>query len=672
MIAIETPPEGFILTVDGRKVLAHTRRSPCLELGRGESIVKQSRGRFSIRSRRDEYVHLKSFKIVESSADFVVIEFEGMLSMAVREREGRLKLSFSRYDASINRFRLRIAARPEESIFGCGERFSRLDLKHRRIALWVRERGSGSGLGLASMSARRRGAGGGMDASAKEIPAFVSTEGYWCIVDAVSYSVFEFRRASTVIESWSVPREILIGYGADPAESTAAMNSCIGKSPLPPDWTFDGAWLGVSGGLVDLAGALGAVKEAGAAVGAVWVPDWCGIPSTAGRPRAASEWKADESLYPHLAEEIAALRAKGIRFVGRIDPYLSPEGRLGEEASARGFCVKNSEGGDYLVPAHVSPVAMIDLTNADAFAWIKGVIARDLIGIGMSAWAAEGCELLPADALLSSGETGIEAHNRWSVLWARANREAIEESGRASELSFFVRSAWLGSARYATSFVCGGQLPVLEGERGLEGAVVSALANSFSGAVSWHCEAGGGIDAHRGPENPECLARWMETAAFTPLFRTRAPCRASVRGGKNTEVMPWSNPTALAVFARMSQAYAALKPYHLAVAAESAERGLPPLRHPWMHYSEDRKVLRLSRQFLYGRDLMIAPNLSAGSVLTELYLPEDEWVHLWTSRSFRGGEVSIESPLGYPAVFYRAASPFASLFDTMRRTGRRS
>jgi alpha-glucosidase len=90
-----------------------------------------------------------------------------------------------------------------------------------------------------------------------------------------------------------------------------------------------------------------------------------------------------------------------------------------------------------------------------------------------------------------------------------------------------------------------------------------------------------------------------------------------------------------------------------------------------MHYEGDSQAQRLSCQYLYGRDLMIAPVLSPRAALTELYLPEDEWVHLWSSRGFRGGYVAVESPQGYPAVFYRAASPFAPLFDALRRTAKR-
>jgi hypothetical protein len=42
--------------------------------------------------------------------------------MAVRWEGDCLRLSFSRFDSAVNLFRLRIAAWPDERIFGCGER----------------------------------------------------------------------------------------------------------------------------------------------------------------------------------------------------------------------------------------------------------------------------------------------------------------------------------------------------------------------------------------------------------------------------------------------------------------------------------------------------------------------------------------------------------------------
>ena len=97
-------------------------------------------------------------------------------------------------------------------------------------------------------------------------------------------------------------------------------------------------------------------------------------------------------------------------------------------------------------------------------------------------------------------------------------------------------------------------------------------------------------------------------------------------------------------------------------------RSIPPIRHTWLHYEDQPELRQLQYQFLYGRDILVAPVTKPGKELAEAVLPSDTWVHLWTSREFRGGEVTIEAPLGYPPVFYRAESPWASLFEGLRRS----
>jgi len=317
---------------------------------------------------------------------------------------------------------------------------------------------------------------------------------------------------------------------------------------------------------------------------------------------------------------------------------------------------------------------MLDLTGIEALAWLKGKLRVGLLEIGMSGILAEGGESLPADAVLASGESAAPAHNRWPLLWSKACREAIDEAraliGPACDAVLLARSGAFGSGRYVNAFWSGDQPATFSKYDGLPGSVPAALSLGLSGGGLWHSEAGGSISFAWARRSPECLARWIEMAAFTPILRVGDGLRP------DASAQVWGDPSALAHLARMSEVYAALKPYHIAVAAEHESLGLPPIRHPWMHYEADPQARRLSCQFLYGRDLMVAPALSksprgGSGPLTELYLPDDEWVHLWTSRRFRGGRVSVESPLGYPAAFYRSASPFAALFDALRRTARR-
>jgi alpha-glucosidase len=667
MISIEPVVEGFVLIVDGRRVLAHSRRNPCVEIGTAENLVKRGQGSCKLRSRRVVRTPLRAFKIIESSGDIAVIDFDGRLTMALRRKDGMLRLSFSRFDSSVNYFRLRLAAWPDERIFGGGERFERLDLKGRRISLWVQDRGIGHVSGPLRALAILSGESGGEDGSSSfPVPVFVSTKNYWCAVDSTAYTIFDFCRVSTAIYSWAVPREVVFGWSGDAASVVSEISSFVGKPPALPDWAYDGAWIEVRGGNGEMHRRLDVALGSGVKVAAVWARDWCGPWPQVQGPRAMRNYSSDSSLYPALASEIAALRSRGIRFLGYVTPFLDPEGSIYGQASAKGFCVKDPGGDDYLLAARGRPSALFDLSNPEAVAWLKDLMRRQMLDIGMSGWLADMGEQLPADAILASGEDAALAHNRWPLLWAKASREVIDDAGRAAGTVLLLRSGWLGATRYANAFWSGEQPATFSRRDGLPGSVAAALSLGLSGGGFWHSEAGGSLSFAWARRSPECLGRWFEMSAFSPILR--------VGDGQRPEfgAQFWSSSENLALLARMSEIYAALKPYHAAVAEEQVESGLPPLRHPWMHYEADPQAHLLAYQYLYGRDLMVAPALGPRDTLTRLYLPEDEWVHLWTSRLFRGGRVAIESPLGYPAVFYRAASPFASLFDALRRTARRT
>lgn len=69
-----------------------------------------------------------------------------------------------------------------------------------------------------------------------------------------------------------------------------------------------------------------------------------------------------------------------------------------------------------------------------------------------------------------------------------------------------------------------------------------------------------------------------------------------------------------------------------------------------------------------GRDVLVAPAFSPGAARTTLPLPAGHWQHVWSSRIYRGQRtVTVDSPLGKPAVFVRAGS---KLTDTIRRAGK--
>lgn len=96
--------------------------------------------------------------------------------------------------------------------------------------------------------------------------------------------------------------------------------------------------------------------------------------------------------------------------------------------------------------------------------------------------------------------------------------------------------------------------------------------------------------------------------------------------------------------------------------------GLPVQRPLFLHYEDDRQTYAIQDCYLYGADMLVAPVWKAGETQRTLYLPgNEEWVHLWSGARHSGGrEITIEAPLGQPAVFYRAESGHVSLFEQLR------
>ncbi len=98
--------------------------------------------------------------------------------------------------------------------------------------------------------------------------------------------------------------------------------------------------------------------------------------------------------------------------------------------------------------------------------------------------------------------------------------------------------------------------------------------------------------------------------------------------------------------------------------AEAVNQGLPAQRPLFMHYPDDDGTYDIQYEYLFGRDLLVAPVYRPGKQAWSTYLPKDNWVHLWTGEHFTGGDtVEVQAPLGQMPVFYRADSAFASLFE---------
>ena len=90
------------------------------------------------------------------------------------------------------------------------------------------------------------------------------------------------------------------------------------------------------------------------------------------------------------------------------------------------------------------------------------------------------------------------------------------------------------------------------------------------------------------------------------------------------------------------------------------------IRPLFLHHEDDLRCYTEQFEYLLGEDVLVAPVWQAAQETRTVYLPEGEWIHLWTGREYGRGEHTVPAPLGFPPVFWKKGSRWASLMEDIR------
>ncbi|XP_027349207.1 uncharacterized protein LOC113860869 [Abrus precatorius] len=613
-----------------------------------------------------------------------------VLVSSVEEEIGDLRISKSE---EFNRMWLTYASDENERFYGFGEQFSHMNFKGKRVPIFVQEQGIGRGdqpITLAANLISYR-AGGDWSTTYAPSPFYMTSKMRSVYLEGYDYTVFDLTRLDRVqiqIHGNSVEGRIL--HGNSPCELIERFTESIGRLPELPEWIISGAIVGMQGGTDAVRHIWNVLRTYDVPISAFWLQDWVGQRETLIGSQLWWNWEVDSQRYCGWKELIKDLRTQHIRVMTYCNPCLAPVNEkqnkrrnLFAEAKQMDILVKDSNGNPYMVPNTAFDVGMLDLTHPKTATWFK-LILQEMVDDGVRGWMADFGEGLPVDAVLYSGENPISAHNRYPELWAKINRELVEEwksnsldkvkEDQEEDLVFFMRAGYRDSPKWGMLFWEGDQMVSWQTNDGIKSSVVGLLSSGISGYAFNHSDIGGyctiNLPIVKYRRTQELLLRWMELNSFTTAFRTHEGNKPS----SNSQF--YSNQQTLSHFARFAKVYAAWKFYRIQLVKEAAKKGLPVCRHLFLHYPNDERVHHLSyEQFLVGSEFLVVPVLDKGKKKVKAYFPLGEscsWLHIWTGKVFskQGSEEWIESPIGYPAVFVKVDSHIGETFlNNLRSLG---
>lgn len=278
-------------------------------------------------------------------------------------------------------------------------------------------------------------------------------------------------------------------------------------------------------------------------------------------------------------------------------------------------------------------------------------VHKPLLDLGIDGWWPDQGDGLDASSRLARNRMYFEGHQMY----------------RPNERVYALhRNAYAGMQRYA-AFLWSGD--VQSRWETLKNHIPIGINTGLSGIPYWGSDIGGFVPTQE--YTGELYVRWFQFAAFNPLFRSHGrDWRLHMPWGWNTGEIGYPetpnyhpDPSELhnAAIEPICKKYLELRyqmlPYLYSAAKETCETGVPIIRSLWLHYPTDAAAVARGDEYLYGRDILVAPVVEKGATSRSLYLPRGTWFDFWTRERSEGGrEVTRNVDLATMPLYVRAGA----------------
>jgi alpha-glucosidase len=368
--------------------------------------------------------------------------------------------------------------------------------------------------------------------------------------------------------------------------------------------------------------------------------------------------------YGKPGELFEELREQGYKAVTIIDPgtKLDEDYFMCQEGTQNHYFATDTDGKIYVNEVWPGESNYPDFGREEVRNW-WGEHHKFLLDIGAAGiWndmnePASFQGELPMDVVFHDEErttNHAEMHNVYGHYMSKATFDGLRKLSNKRPF-VITRACYAGTQKYSTVWTGDNQ--------SLWSHLQMMVPQMCNLGMSGFAFAGTDVGGFGADTTPELLARWVEAASFSPLFRNH-----SAKGSKRQE--PWLyGEQVVDIHRKYIKLRYQFLPYLYDLFYQGEKTGLPVMRPLVLHYENDPNTHNLNGEFLVGESLLVAPVLEQGATHKMVYLPEGNWYDYWTGEKQSGGQYILrDAPLDVCPIYVKEGS-LIPMYEEMSYVG---
>jgi alpha-D-xyloside xylohydrolase len=471
------------------------------------------------------------------------------------------------------------------------------------------------------------------------IPFLLSSKGYGFIWNNPSIGQADLSMTHTSFSAlYAKQIDYFIFDEASPADLVRRYSDLTGKSPMMPSFAT-GLWQSKLrySSQKEILSVAREYKKRNLPISVI-VADYFHWPHS-------GDWKFDQKLWPDPIGMVRELDSMGIKLLVSVWPTVESASENYPTMLQKNYLVRSEEGVN-LSMDYRGGLTYVDVTNPGArqFMWEK--IKKNYYNSGIHMFWLDEAEpdIDPPDYenIRYSEGNGLEISSIYPFNFAQALYEGEKQAGQKDIINL-IRSGWIGSQRFGTVLWSG---DIFGSFKTLRMQLKAGLNISLCGIPWWTTDIGGFYWSKDTQEQfHELIIRWFQFGAFCPIMRMHGdrPPKINIPGtivgsGGTNEV--WSyGEDAYNIMSRYLQVREQLKPYILRNMQISSNEGIPMMRPLFFDFPDDRLTYTIEDQYMFGKDLLIAPVIEYMAKTRKVYLPAGaSWTDALTGKVYKGGQ----------------------------------